>query len=118
MLLGRQTVEYFEELPRVHLRTVLFLKGSAHRDVRGGQPSPQRTQPLVSTFRLPHFVFRLFCGLHDTCAAYHPARVGNVLGSERIYDGRLPLPSLIDGLFCCGLRPLRTRNLLRASPIP
>ncbi len=52
------------------------------------------------------FIYRaplcLFCGLRDTCVAYYPARVGDVLGSERIYDGGLPLPSLTDGLFIVG----------------
>ncbi len=38
-------------------------------------------------------------GMLDTSVAYYPARVGNVLGSERIYEGALPLPSLTDGLF-------------------
>ncbi len=38
-------------------------------------------------------------GLHDTSEAYCPAKVGNVLGSERIYEDGIPLPSLTDGLF-------------------
>ena len=41
----------------------------------------------------------LLCALHDTRVAYYPARVRNVLGSERISEGGLPLPSLTDGLF-------------------
>ena len=70
----------------------------------GTVPTPV---PLVTRLEAVGFSC---CGLQDTCVAYCPARVGNVLGSEHISEGGLPSPSLSDGVFFfyCGSRQLRT----------
>ena len=45
-----------------------------------------------------HFL-NFFVAYSISSVAYYPARVGNVLGSEHIYGGELPLPSPTNSLY-------------------
>ena len=62
-------------------------------------------------------IYWFFCVAYSiSSVVYYPARVGNVLGSERIYGGGLPLPSPTSSLYL-GPGRIWIHNRWRESPM-
>ena len=62
------------------------------------QEKPNSSKILLTL--LKRILWCLFCVAYSiSSVAYYPARVGNVLGSEHIYGGGLPLPSFTNSLY-------------------
>ena len=89
-------------------------------DASGTKPmrstrSQERNMQVILFVSCEYYIFCVAYSISSV--AYYPVRVGNVLGSERIYGGGLPLPSPISSLYL-GPGRIWTHNLWRASPTP
>ncbi len=74
---------------------------SKRRPVRHGF---KRIESAICAERRQYALDQIFFGLWLTryVRSLLPSQSGNVLGSEHVYEGALPLPSLTNGLFTVG----------------